>query len=63
MKTKTISGKEYFVIDIDARRDRFFSDLHRWLDKHATGRWATMSTLVGFEKEQDAVFFRLVNFK
>ena len=59
MKCQTISGKQFFTVDIDARRNHYFSDLHIWLHKHAKGKWTTMSQLVGFELEEDAMFFKL----
>jgi hypothetical protein len=56
MKLKTINNRDYFVVDIDARRTHFFSDLHKWLHAHTTGHWTTMSTVVGFKSERDAMF-------
>jgi hypothetical protein len=59
MKTQTMYGREFFIIGINSRRHHSFSDLHTWLREHSKGKWITMSTSVGFEKEEDAMFFKL----
>lgn len=59
MRMKSITGNQYFVVDIDCQRNHYFSDLHKWLHAHTKGKWTTMSTLVGFELEEDAMFFKL----
>lgn len=61
MKMKTINGIDFYVFVIDCDYNNYFGVLHKWLDKHTTGKWITMHTCVGFEKEEDAIFYKLTH--
>ena len=51
--------ENYIMVKVDCRRNHFFSELHIWLHKHAKGHWTTSTTRVGFELEEDAIYFKL----
>jgi len=50
---------DYIKIKVNSSANDFYSRLHIWCNEHCKGKWVTSATYVGFEKEEDAVFFKL----
>ena len=46
------------TIKLDRESTNAF-EIFDWCDKHCTGEWTSTPTIVAFENEADAVFFKL----
>lgn len=51
--------EDYVIVRVESSRNHFFAELHIWLHAHCKGKWTTSATRVGFELEEDAMFFKL----
>ena len=51
--------KDMIKVSIDSRPINAFADCHNWCMENCTGKWTASATIVFFELEQDAIFYKL----